>query len=64
MKYRLLMYAKEECIIVDKINAEEVVKSLKLFRCRHSGGTHFKLYEYSANADCDEEYFEVLYFFN
>lgn len=61
MKYRLLMYAKEECLIVDRITAEEVLKSLKLFKSRNSD-MYFKLYEYSANADNEDFYFEVLYF--
>lgn len=61
MKYRLLMYAQEECIIVDKITAEEVLKSIKLFQSRNSN-MYFKLYEYSANADYEDFYYEVLYF--
>lgn len=63
MKYRLLMYAKEECTIVDKITAEEVIKSLKLFRSRNCD-MYFKLYEYSDNADYEDCYFEVLYFWH
>ena len=63
MKYKLLMFAKEDCIILDKINAEEVIKSLKLFKSKNIYFT-FKLYEYSANADYEDFYFEVLDFWS